>query len=96
MAEKKEKRIRLSIDLNDAEFRKLKVLSSLYGETVKEYVLKSIRESMNHGIKNREFTYLIDNVVNDPVLKELWRSDKEKNHNDLIDIAMKKKNVRGG
>lgn len=93
MDEKKEKRIRLSIDLSDAEFRKLKVLSALYGETVKEYVLKSIRESMNHGVKDREFTYLIGNVVKDPVLKELWKSDKEKKHNNLSDIVMKKKDV---
>jgi len=69
----KEKRIRLSIDLSDNEFRKLKVLAALYGESVKEYVLKSVRDNMNHGIKDREFTYLVDNVVKDPVLKEVWK-----------------------
>ena len=91
MAEKKEKRIRLSIDLKDEEFRKLKVLAALYGETVKEYVLKSIRESMNHGVKDREFSYLINNVAKDPVLKELWKNNEEKNkEDDLSDLYIKK------
>ncbi|GEM_PF-5768795 len=72
-----EKRIRLSIDLSEAEFRKLKVLAALYGESVKEYVLKSIKESMDHGVKDREFTYLVDNVVKDPVLKEVWKKTEK-------------------
>lgn len=72
-AMEKEKRIRLSIDLSDAEFRKLKVLAALYGETVKEYVLKSVKESMDHGIKDKEFTYLVENVVKDPAVKEHWK-----------------------
>lgn len=70
-----DKRIRLSIDLSEKEYRELRVVAALYGETVREYVLKSIKESVDHGVKKRELDYLIGNVVKDPVLKEFWEDE---------------------
>ena len=70
---KETRRIRLSIDLDEKEYRELRVVAALYGESVRDYVLKSIRESVDHGVKKRELAYLADNVVKDPVLKEFWK-----------------------
>ena len=72
------RRIRLSIDLTPEEYRQLRVVSALYGENIREYVIKSIRESIDHGVKKKELNYILENVVKDPVIKQLWAKNEEK------------------
>lgn len=75
------RRIRLSIDLTPEEYRRLRVISALYGESIREYVLKSIRESVDHGVKKKELDYVLNNVIKDPVLNDLWARGDEKKEN---------------
>jgi len=70
-------RERLSIDVLPAEHRRIKAYAALHGETIREYVVESVRERLRQEVEERELSALTMNLNRDPVLKELWDNEKD-------------------
>ena len=70
-------RERLSIDVLPEEHRQIKVHAALRGQTIREYVLESIREQLRQEKEARELEALTTRLDQDPVLKELWDNEKD-------------------
>lgn len=65
-------RERLSIDVFPEEHKRIKAYAALHGETIREYVIRSVRERLRQEAEERELSALTLNLNQDPVLKELW------------------------
>ena len=70
-------RERLSIDVLSEEHRQIKVYAALYGETIREYVIKSVRERLHREGEERELSALTMRLDQDPVLKKLWDNERD-------------------
>ncbi len=77
MAKASMARERLSIDVLPEEHKQIKVYATLHGETIREYVIKSIRERLRQEAEERELSSLTIRLDQDPVLKELWDNEKD-------------------
>ncbi|PIV42478.1 MAG: hypothetical protein COY75_03835 [Nitrospirae bacterium CG_4_10_14_0_8_um_filter_41_23] len=70
-------RERLSIDVLPEEHRRIKAYAALHGETIREYVVESVRERLRQEAEERGLSALTMNLNQDPVLKELWDNEKD-------------------
>ncbi len=70
-------RERLSIDVLPEEHRRIKAYAAFHGETIREYVLKSVLERLRQEFEERELSALTMGLNQDPVLKELWDNEKD-------------------
>lgn len=70
-------RERLSIDVLPEEHRRIKAYAALHGETIREYVVRSVRERLRQEAEERELLVLTMNLSQDPVLKGLWDNQKD-------------------
>lgn len=70
-------RERLSIDVLPEEHKRIKAYATLHGETIREYVVESIRERLRQEAEERELSALTMDLNQDPVLKELWDNEKD-------------------
>lgn len=70
-------RERLSIDVLPEEHRRIKAYAALHGETIREYVVESVRERLRREVEGRGLSALTTNLNQDPVLKELWDNEKD-------------------
>lgn len=70
-------RERLSIDVLPEEHKRIKAYAALHGETIREYVVESVRERLRQEAEERELSTLTMNLNQDPVLKELWDNEKD-------------------
>ncbi len=70
-------RERLSIDVLPKEHRQIKVYAALHGETIREYVVRSVRERLRQEAEERELSTLTMQLDQDPVLKKLWNNKKD-------------------
>jgi len=77
MAKAEIARERLSIDVLPEEHKRIKVYAALHGETIREYVVESVRERLRQEAEERELSSLTMNLNQDPVLKELWDNEKD-------------------
>lgn len=77
MAEANKTRERLSIDVFPEEHRRIKAYAALHGETIREYIIKSVRERLRQEIEARELSALTTDLKQDSVLKELWDNEKD-------------------
>ena len=77
MAKAEMTRERLSIDVLPEEHKRIKAYAALHGETIREYVVKSVRERLRQEAEERELSALTMNLNQDPVLKELWDNEKD-------------------
>lgn len=71
------RRERLSIDVLPEEHRQIKVYAALHGETIREYVVESVRERLRREVEERELSTLTMHLDQDPILKELWDNEKD-------------------
>ncbi len=69
------KKGRLSIDVLPEERRKIKTYAALHGETIREYVLASVRERLHQEAE--EVDLLAMTLHPSKALKELWDNDKD-------------------
>ena len=76
-------RDRLSIDIFPEEHRQIKIYAALHGETIREYVLESVRERLRQENENKELQALSMYLHQDPVLKELWDNKKDARYDKL-------------
>jgi len=51
-------RERLSIDVRPEEHRKIKAYAALHGETIRDYVIKSVRERLKQEAEEKELSAL--------------------------------------
>lgn len=77
MAKRDMKRNRLSIDILPEEHRQIKVYAALHGQTIREYVLESVRKRLCRQQEKRELSVLTMHLDQDPVLKKLWDNEKD-------------------
>ncbi|MBU0693601.1 MAG: hypothetical protein KKC11_02885 [Candidatus Omnitrophica bacterium] len=70
-------RERLSIDVLPEEHRQIKVYAALHGETIREYVVESVRERLHQEAEERELSALTMHLDQDPILKKLWDNKKD-------------------
>ncbi|MDO8957260.1 MAG: hypothetical protein Q7V48_09240 [Deltaproteobacteria bacterium] len=77
MAKAEMTRERLSIDVLPEEHKRIKAYAALHGETIREYVVESVRERLRHEAEERGLSALTMNLNQDPVLKELWDNEKD-------------------
>jgi len=70
-------RERLSIDVLPEEHRQIKVHAALHGETIREYVVESVRERLHQEAEEGELSTLTMHLDRDPVLKKLWGNKKD-------------------
>jgi uncharacterized protein (DUF1778 family) len=77
MAKAEMTRERLSIDVLPEEHKRIKAYAALHGETIREYVIESVRERLRQEAEERELSALTRNLNQDPVLKELWDNEKD-------------------
>lgn len=77
MAKIEAKRDRLSIDVLSEEHKQIKAYAALHGQTIREYVLESVRKRLHRQQEKRELSVLSMHLDQDPVLKELWDNEKD-------------------
>ena len=70
-------RERLSIDVVPEEHKQIKVYAALHGETIREYVVESVRERLRQETEEGELSALTMYLDQDPVLKKLWGNEKD-------------------
>jgi len=70
-------RERLSIDVLPEEHKRIKAYAALHGETIREYVVESVRERLRQEAEERELSALTMNLNQEPILKELWDNEKD-------------------
>lgn len=88
-------RERLSIDVFPEEHRRIKAFAALHGETIREYVVESVRERLRQEVEERELSALTINLNQDPVLKELWDNNKLSKSCTVKKHFLNKKNRNG-
>lgn len=76
-------RNRLSIDVLPEEHRQIKVYAALHGETIREYVVESVRERLRQEAEERELSALTIHLNQDPILKKLWDNKKDTTYDKL-------------
>ena len=77
------KRGRLSIDLFSDEHRQIKIYATLHGETIRDYVLESVRDRLKREAEEKASSDLISSLEQDPVLTELWNNKKDAAYDKL-------------
>ena len=75
MAETKERRCRLSVDVNLEEHSKIKMSAAMHNLTIRRYVLEAIRERLRQDSEQQELLAMSSQA--DPVLAELWDNEKD-------------------
>ncbi|MDP3042475.1 MAG: hypothetical protein Q8N62_07160 [Candidatus Omnitrophota bacterium] len=70
-------RDRLSIDVLPQEHRRIKAYAALHGETIREYVVESVRERLRQEGEEKELSALTMDLKQDPILRELWDNAKD-------------------
>ena len=83
MTNKGTERDRLSIDVLPEEHRQIKVYATLHGQTMREYVLESIRERLRREKENKDLKDLTRHLDQDPALKKLWDNKKDAGYDRL-------------
>ncbi len=77
----KTKRNRLSIDVLPEEQKLIKIYAAYYGITIREYVLKSIKEKLERENENKELASLTHNPS--AALQEIWNNNKDAEYDKL-------------
>ncbi|MBU4346650.1 MAG: hypothetical protein KKH29_04920 [Candidatus Omnitrophica bacterium] len=77
MTEGARARERLSIDVFPEEHRRIKAYAALHGETIREYIIESIRERLGREAEEKELSALTMHLDRDPVLRKLWNNKKD-------------------
>ena len=74
-------RDRLSIEVLPNEHRQIKAYAALHGQTIREYVLESIRERLRHEAEDRDLLDMTTHIS--PALQEIWDNGKDAEYDKL-------------
>ncbi len=83
MANKGTERDRLSIDVLPEEHRQIKVYATIHGQTMREYVLESIRKRLRQEKESNNLHDLTMHLDQDPALKKVWGNKKDSRYDKL-------------
>jgi uncharacterized protein (DUF1778 family) len=81
MGETRAKRYRLSIDVESAEHRKIKMCAAIREESVRSYVLEAIKGRLKTDLEQNGLLSMSNQA--DPVLSELWDNKKDSAYDNL-------------
>ena len=70
-------RERISIDVRPGEHRQIKLIATLSGQTIREFVLESVRERMHREQESQDVSALAKHLGADPVLKAVWENERD-------------------
>ena len=70
-------RERLSIDVLAEEHRQIKTYAAIHGETIREYVLKSVHERLRREAEEKELLAITGHLDQDHVLNNLWDNERD-------------------
>lgn len=70
-------RERVSIDVGPEEHRQIKLFATLSGQTIRQFVLESVRARMHREQEAREVSALTKHLDTDPVLKAVWENERD-------------------
>ena len=76
-------RERVSIDVRPEEHRQIKLCATLSGQTIREFVLESVRARMHREQELREVSALTKHLDADPVLKAIWENERDSTYDRL-------------
>lgn len=76
-------RERLSIDVLAQEHQQIKIYAAMHAETIREYVLKSVRERLKREAEEKELLAMTGNLSQDPALRKLWDNEKDSAYDKL-------------
>jgi len=71
----------LTIEVSPEEHEKIKLFADFHGNSIKEYVLESVRERMSLESEKEDLLKITTSI--NPVLKELWDNDKDAVYDEL-------------
>lgn len=77
MAKTDTARERVSIDVRPEEHRQIKLCATLSGQTIRTFVLESVRTRMQRDQEARAVSALTKHLDTDPVLKALWENERD-------------------
>ncbi|MFH1847143.1 MAG: hypothetical protein ABH869_06270 [Candidatus Omnitrophota bacterium] len=81
MTNETKKRERMSIDVVPEEHKQIKIFAAIHGETIREYVMESVRERLK---REREDTQLIAMATKiNQSLKEVWDNEKDAEYDKI-------------
>ena len=75
------KRDRLSIEVLSTEHRQIKAYAALHGQTIREYVLNSIRERLRQEAEDKDLLDMTTHIS--PSLQEIWDNEKDAEYDKL-------------
>lgn len=75
-----EKKDRLSLDVSRDEHRKIKAFAALRGQSIREFVLESVRARLRRKQEDGELLAM-STRISEP-LKELWANEKDAVYDD--------------
>ena len=76
-----EGRDRLSIEVLPNEHRQIKVCAALHGQTIRDYVMESVRQRLRHETEDKEISALTGNFGE--VFREVWDNEKDAEYDKL-------------
>lgn len=76
-------RERLSIDVSCDEHRQIKAYAALHSETIREYVLRCVRERIRKDAEEKSLQALHVPLSQDPILKNIWDNKKDAAYDKL-------------
>jgi uncharacterized protein (DUF1778 family) len=81
MIQQERVRERLSIEVSPEEHKKIKKLAALHGNSIREYVLESIRARIHYESEEKDLFKLMTTI--NPALIELWDNEKDAAYDEL-------------
>jgi len=72
---------RLSIDILPGEHKQIKIYATLHGQSIREFVLESVRERLRHEAEDKDLLDMTTHIS--PVLQELWDNEKDAEYDKL-------------
>ena len=74
-------RDRLSIEVLPSEHRQIKAYAALHGQTIRDYVMESVRERLRHEAEDKDLLDMTTHIG--PALQELWDNAKDAEYDKL-------------
>ena len=74
-------RDRLSIEVLPSEHRQIKAYAALHGQTIRDYVMESIRGRLRHEAEDKDLLNMTTHIG--PALQELWDNPKDAEYDKL-------------
>ena len=72
---------RLSIDILAEEHKQIKIYATLHGQSIREFVLESVRERLRHEADDKDLLDMTTHIS--PVLQEIWDNEKDAEYDKL-------------